>query len=499
MFTSDPFAPATKFQLKLRMALVGPSGSGKTFSALKIAASLGQKVAVIDTERGSARKYADLFKFSVIELTDFAPQNYIDAIEAAEKFGYDVLVIDSLTHAWAGTGGVLEMKDRLDARKPNSNSYTNWREITPQHNALVDAMLDARIHVIATMRTKMEYVIEPDPDKPGKTRVRKVGLAPIQRDGVEYEFDIVADMDVENTLIVSKSRCPQMTGAVVRHPGEEVAMTLSAWLTDGAEPVYLPRQPKQPAPPPQQQKPPAGQQAAKAWHEDKMQAFLDLLKKDGFITGDTPEALEAAAKKLLPEGKAWKDYPTGKEAFAVVKATWQELQTPPAQPKSAPPARTAWTDETHTTFLKWAWDWFARMDLEEACGVTEDWAKSFPDVEAAREAVIKAASEKQWPVNVTQAHYNGKRIQFMTPLALPLVMYDRSGKFREQVGEPYWDGWSINDWKAQAEAYTIGTLNIEWKPGRNGQYFEAVKVTPNDEPEDVLDEFFDSDGKPKEG
>ncbi len=226
------FHKATKQQSFLRMALIGPSGSGKTYSALRIATGLGKKIAVIDSERGSASKYADEFNFDTLELDTFSPREYIEGIEAAAAAGYDVLIIDSLTHAWIGKGGILEMHDQATAREGGSNSYTAWRTVTPEHNRLVDAMLQAPIHVIATMRSKMEYVQEKD-DR-GKTVVRKVGLQPVQRDGLDFEFDVVGDMDSSNTLVISKTRCRALSQAVIREPGEEnVARVLKTWLTDG--------------------------------------------------------------------------------------------------------------------------------------------------------------------------------------------------------------------------------------------------------------------------
>ena len=228
------FTKATKRQARLRMALIGPSGSGKTYSALAIASAMAPsgKIAVIDTERGSASKYAGLFAFDVLELDTFAPETYASAIEAAGAAGYDVLIIDSLSHAWFGKDGALEQVDRAAKRSSSQNSFAAWREVTPHHNAMIDAILQCPCHVIVTMRAKTEYVMETN--EKGKSVPRKVGLAPVQRDGLEYEFDVVADMNLENDLIVSKSRCPAMSGQVVNKPGENVAKILMAWLTDGA-------------------------------------------------------------------------------------------------------------------------------------------------------------------------------------------------------------------------------------------------------------------------
>jgi hypothetical protein len=166
-----------------------------------------------------------------LELDTFGPLDYVAAIGAAAAEGYDVLIIDSLSHAWVGKGGALEQVDNA-AKRERGNTFGAWRNVTPQHNALIDAIIGARLHVIATMRSKTDYVQEKD-ERTGRTVVRKVGMAPVQRDGMEYEFDLVADLDQDNNMIVSKSRCPSMTGEVVRRAGAEVAEKLVAWLSDG--------------------------------------------------------------------------------------------------------------------------------------------------------------------------------------------------------------------------------------------------------------------------
>lgn len=237
-----PFTRATKLTAKLRLALAAPSGAGKTYTALQLATHMGGPIAVIDTERGSASKYADLFTFDVIELDSFHPQRYIDAIHEAEAGGYGVLIIDSLSHAWAGKDGALELVDaaakRLATRyrSGREDSFAAWQEVTPLHNALVDAMVQSRVHLIATLRTKTEYVVE---TKDGRTKPRKIGLAPIQREGLEYEYDVAADLDHEHTLIIHKSRCPALAGKVFPHPGKEVAELLLAWLQGPSTPPAL--------------------------------------------------------------------------------------------------------------------------------------------------------------------------------------------------------------------------------------------------------------------
>lgn len=224
------FKRAVKSQAKARIGLIGPSGSGKTYTALLLAQAMGERIAAIDTEHGSASKYADEFEFDTLELANFHPQNYIDGIKAAGQAGYDVIIIDSLSHAWAGSGGALELADK-GALKYSGNRFAAWRDVTPLHNQLIEAMLSSPAHVIATMRSKMEYI--QTQDSKGKTIIRKVGMAPIQRDGMEYEFDIVGDLDIDHNLIISKTRCRALDGVVINKPGKELAETVKAWLSDG--------------------------------------------------------------------------------------------------------------------------------------------------------------------------------------------------------------------------------------------------------------------------
>jgi hypothetical protein len=227
------FKKATKAQARLRLALIGPSGSGKTYTALSIASALGGKVAVVDTERGSASKYAGLFpSFDTCELEHFDPREYVKAIKAAEAAGYSTLILDSLSHAWIGAGGALDLVGNAQKRGGGGNSFAAWRDVTPLHNALIDAILGSRCHIIATLRSKTEYVQEKD--ERGRTQIRKVGLQPVQRDGLEYEFDVVCDLDTDNNLLVGKTRCPALAGRVYNRAGAEVAEVLRGWLSDGA-------------------------------------------------------------------------------------------------------------------------------------------------------------------------------------------------------------------------------------------------------------------------
>ena len=184
---------------------LGRLGQARLYSALQLAFGLGSKVGLIDTEHGSGDLYADLGNYDVITLEPpFSVQKYRDAIRAFEEAGYDTIIVDSLSHAWSGEGGLLDKQGQLENSGKYRNSFATWREITPEHNKLVEQMLGSSAHVIATMRTKTEYVVEKD-DR-GKNTVRKLGLSPVQRDGVEYEFTVVMDIVENHTARASKDR-----------------------------------------------------------------------------------------------------------------------------------------------------------------------------------------------------------------------------------------------------------------------------------------------------
>lgn len=223
------FVKATKKQAKLRMAISGPSGSGKTFTALRVAGGIGKKIAVIDSEFGSASKYADQFSFDCNDISaNKHPNEYIKAIKEAESLGYDVVIIDSITHAWDETKNVV---DKVAAASRNPNTYVAWKEGTKVWDSLKTAINACKIHVIVTMRAKTEYVLE---EVNGKKVPTKKGMAPEVRDGTEYEFDVVLDMTHEHYGNVTKTRCSSVDGYVEHKPGEQLGATLLAWLSDGA-------------------------------------------------------------------------------------------------------------------------------------------------------------------------------------------------------------------------------------------------------------------------
>jgi len=186
---------AERKKAKLRLGIAAPSGAGKTYSALLLAFGLGGKVGLIDTEHGSGDLYAHLGDYDIIGIeAPYTVAKYTQAIKAFEQAGYNTVIIDSLSHAWSGDGGLLDKQGKMADR--GTNSFAAWRTITPEHNALVDAMLSSPCHIIATMRAKQEYVLETNAK--GKQEPKKVGMAPVQREGMEYEFTVMLDVDMNH-------------------------------------------------------------------------------------------------------------------------------------------------------------------------------------------------------------------------------------------------------------------------------------------------------------
>jgi hypothetical protein len=231
------FRKAERKKAKLRLAICGPAGSGKTYSALLIAQGLGERIAMIDTEHGSGELYAHLYDYDVASLNSpFTPTRYIEVIQDAQKAGYDVLIIDSLSHAWTGQGGVLDMKDAATKASKSGNSFAAWREVTPEHNRLVETMLSVDLHLIVTMRTKTAWEVV---NEDGKARPVKIGLAPVQREGLEYEFTVVLDLSVDgHVATATKDRTSLFDG---KHfvPGNETGQELLAWLQTGEDPMKI--------------------------------------------------------------------------------------------------------------------------------------------------------------------------------------------------------------------------------------------------------------------
>lgn len=224
------FKKAERKQAKLRLALAGPSGSGKTYSALLLAQGLGGRIAVIDTEHGSASLYADIADFDTLELhAPYSPERYVDAITAAEQAGYSVLIIDSYSHEWTGSGGCLESNEKLAHQKFKGNTWAAWNETTPRHRRLTDKILTSSLHIICTMRSKTETV-----QGEGK-KILKLGMKSEQRDGTDYEFTVVLDLTHDgHTAMASKDRTKLFEEPELIT--EETGRRLLAWLNSGVSP-----------------------------------------------------------------------------------------------------------------------------------------------------------------------------------------------------------------------------------------------------------------------
>jgi hypothetical protein len=204
-----------------------------------MAKGLGGKVAVIDTEHGSASLYCDLLDFDVMELTaPYSPERYIAAIEDAEKAGYDVLIIDSITHEWNGTGGMLQINEQLAQSKFRGNTWSAWSVSDPRHRSFVDAVLQTKMHVIVTMRSKTETAQEKDGN--GKTKITQLGMKAEQRDGIIYEFTTVLDLvHGGHYATATKDRTGVFSGdPMVITP--DTGKTLLAWLATGVEVAAAP-------------------------------------------------------------------------------------------------------------------------------------------------------------------------------------------------------------------------------------------------------------------
>lgn len=344
--TFNPFQPAVKSQIKARVAIDGPTGSGKTWTALKWATVLAgpdgdqrrdnglARISLIDTERRSASLYAPHFTFDVANFgTPYDVTKLIATLRAAEAAGYDVAVLDSWSHFWEGEGGVLDEVD--GARRRSNGDPTGWQYGTPLQRNMVDVILDLDMHVIVTMRSKMEYVIEEYDDNGRKrARVEKLGLKPVQRAGVEYEFQVVGDMDLDHRITISKSRCDVLADKVIQpHRESEAAETFLKWLDDGEPPPPLATEADLRAHVAAVKAgPPEVMAAMKAWVEerglklegltepeleDANDHLADLLIEQAEIAGDTGEPGPTSGDDSTPETASGDDAEHGPSGSAV--------------------------------------------------------------------------------------------------------------------------------------------------------------------------------------
>lgn len=277
---------AERRKAKARIALTGPSGSGKTMSALRLASGMAQAmgidpdgaIALIDSERGSAELYAHVVPFAVLDLTPpYSPARYTEALAELERHQFPIVIIDQISHAWAGEGGLLERVDNWKAGAKNAMSA--WQQATPEQQRFVDALLRSTAHIIATMRSKTEWVIEQE-TRNGRTYQvpRKIGMAPVQRDGIEYEFTAVLDLEnVGHCATASKDRTGLFDSRRMQIT-EETGKALVAWLNEGGAERFEAAQQQQLAAKVQAQRPlvdrivSAHRQAEKARAEDPPEA-----------------------------------------------------------------------------------------------------------------------------------------------------------------------------------------------------------------------------------
>jgi len=221
---------AQRKQTRMKLGIQGPSGSGKTYSALLLAHGLKQdwsKIAVVDTENHSSELYAHLGGYNVLPLKEpFSPERYIEAIETCEQEGMEVIILDSISHEWDGKGGILEVHSKM-----TGNSFTNWHKVTPRHNAFVQKILQSPAHIIATIRSKQDFVLS---EKNGKQVPEKVGLKGVQRDGVDYELTIVFELDIKHNCAASKDRTNLFADKPQFIITEDTGRKIQEWCNKGA-------------------------------------------------------------------------------------------------------------------------------------------------------------------------------------------------------------------------------------------------------------------------
>ncbi|MGI5151400.1 AAA family ATPase [Plantactinospora sp. CA-294935] len=250
--------PASRKKAKARVALAGPSGAGKTLTGLKLLYTLTgaqtiadgfERIAFIDTERDSADKYAvnptlpgvgdmtpdeaggyGFMKFSPVK---YDPRQLVELIDEAALAGFTGFMLDSASHYWFGPGGILELVD-LFARNHGGRSMDGWKDVRPIERAYIEALMSFPGHVVVAMRSKQRYEVIDGSD--GRKKVSKLGMQPDQRDGLEFEFDVVGDIDQDHYLRITKSRCDALADEVIHKPGAELAHQLLDWLENGEPP-----------------------------------------------------------------------------------------------------------------------------------------------------------------------------------------------------------------------------------------------------------------------
>lgn len=308
------FRLATKEQARLRLGIYGPSGAGKTLTALRLATGMEcGSIALIDTEHGSASMYADRYEFDVLELPNSGIETYLEAISLAAKAEYPILIVDSLTHAWQD---LLDQVDKIARARYSGNRWSAWSDATPLHRRLVTALLSYPGHLIGTMRTKTEWAVEKTDE--GKVRPVRMGLAPEQGKGIEYEFDLLMEINADHFVTVIKDRTGRFQDRHIEKPGEDFGAELMHWLREGEPPVA--------AEPGKESAPKAEQPNGNAgwiYVDQKRKAFWAKARKRGLSHEDVHSLLGLNSMKEYTgsETQVWKDLDA-----AIVKAAAEEAK-----------------------------------------------------------------------------------------------------------------------------------------------------------------------------
>ena len=323
------FKKAQREQVRIKVSIAGPAGAGKTMSSLLMAygltkaefpnlsdAEVWDKICLIDTESGSGSLYVGkqvgpttIGAYNTIDLTPpFEPGVFVDAIHMAEQHGMNVIIIDSLSHAWAGSGGALDMQGKIAER--SGNSWTAWRSVTPQHNKLVDAMLQSPAHVIANMRAKMEY--QQTTNDSGKKQIKAMGMGVVMREGIEYEFTVSFMLDYDHIANATKDRTTLFDGKYFTIDAN-TGKLMYQWLSSGAAPATKAENPV-PAPAPAPSAP--DEQLTKAI------SMIDTLAKEKASTPEGKKAVGELCKEVLGQAnyKKCQDIDKLRELYQKLKA-----------------------------------------------------------------------------------------------------------------------------------------------------------------------------------
>lgn len=236
---------AERRKAKIRAGFSSISGGGKTVSALLVAYGITgdwNKIAVIDSENESADLYCNhtlhngitIGQFQVLPLhPPFSPERYIEAIHTCESNPeIEVIIIDSITHEWEGSGGVIQLTDEI-----GGGFSSAWKQLTPRHEAFKQAILQSRCHMFTTVRRKQDYILVEDVNKSGRTVQKpvKAGFKEITREGWEYELTLNLELELNHTATASKDRTGLFMGRGPFTPSIETGEMIKHWCESGID------------------------------------------------------------------------------------------------------------------------------------------------------------------------------------------------------------------------------------------------------------------------